>query len=53
MSASGGEPLAQPEFLSELMNELKDYHLCIETSVYADLEFFKSMIDKLDYSLQV
>lgn len=46
---SGGEPLAQPEFLFELIEELKDYHLCIETSGFASSETFKSVIDKLDF----
>ena len=45
---SGGEPLMQPEFLLELINELKDYHLCIETSGYAYSEIFKKVIDELD-----
>ena len=46
---SGGEPLAQPEFLLEIIEELKDYHLCIETSGFADSEIFKSIVDKLDF----
>ena len=46
---SGGEPLAQPKFLLELIEELKDYHLCIETSGYSTSEVFKSVIDKLDF----
>ena len=46
---SGGEPLAQPRFLLELINELKCYHLCIETSGYADSEIFKAVIDKLNF----
>lgn len=46
---SGGEPLAQPEFLLELIEELKDYHLCIETSGFATSEIFKKVIDKLDF----
>ena len=45
---SGGEPLAQPNFLLELIEELKDYHLCIETSGFADSEIFKKVIDKLN-----
>lgn len=45
---SGGEPLAQPVFLLELMEELKDYHLCIETCGFADSETFKKVISKLD-----
>ena len=46
---SGGEPLAQPEFLLELIEELKGYHLCIETSGFCDSEIFKSIIDKLNF----
>lgn len=46
---SGGEPLAQPEFLLELMDELKDYHLCIETSGYTDSKTFEKIINKLDF----
>lgn len=46
---SGGEPLAQPEFLLKLLEELKDYHLCIETSGYAKPYIFKSLIEKLDF----
>lgn len=46
---SGGEPLAQPLFLLELINKLKDFHLCIETSGYTDSTTFKKVIDKLDY----
>lgn len=46
---SGGEPLAQYKFLDELTDELKDYHLCIETSGYADKAVFKKIIDKLDF----
>lgn len=46
---SGGEPLAQPEFLLELIEELKDYHLCIETSGFCDSKIFKTIIEKLDF----
>ena len=46
---SGGEPLAQPKFLIELMDELKDYHLCIETSGYAKTEVFSEIAEKLDF----
>ena len=46
---SGGEPLMQPDFLLELMKELKDYHLCIETSGYAKSEIFKRVINELDF----
>ena len=46
---SGGEPLAQSAFLLELMEELKDYHLCIETSGFCESDTFKKVIDKLDF----
>ena len=46
---SGGEPLAQPQFLLELIKELKDYHLCIETSGFTDSETFKNVISQLDF----
>lgn len=46
---SGGEPLAQPKFLLELIDALADYHLCIETSGYANFSVFKSVIEKLDF----
>lgn len=45
---SGGEPLFQPDFLIELSENLKDYHLCIETSGYAEPEIFKSAVGHLD-----
>lgn len=46
---SGGEPLYQPDFLLELINELNDYNLCIETSGFASGEVFKAVTDKLDF----
>lgn len=46
---SGGEPLAQPEFLLSLMEELKNFHLCIETSGFASGEVFSQVIKKLDF----
>lgn len=46
---SGGEPLAQPQFLFALMEELKDYHLCIETSGCADTGTFEKALEKLDF----
>lgn len=45
---SGGEPLAQSDFLIELIDELKDYHLCIETSGFCNSQTFKKIIEKLD-----
>ena len=46
---SGGEPLMQPEFLLSLAEELKGFNLCIETSGYAQLDIFTSVIEKLDF----
>ena len=46
---SGGEPLFQPKFLIELINELKGCNLCIETSAYAPSEVFREVIKRLDY----
>lgn len=46
---SGGEPLAQPNFLLALLDELQEYHLCIETSGYADPKIFLGVIQRLDY----
>lgn len=46
---SGGEPLLQHEFLLELCSHLKGYHLCIETSGYADSEVFKKVVDTMDF----
>lgn len=46
---SGGEPLMQSSFLLELINELKGYHLCIETSGFAGSETFTAVIDKLQF----
>ena len=46
---SGGEPLMQHEFLLELADNLKGYHLCIETSGYADEEIFKKIVSKMDF----
>ena len=46
---SGGEPLAQPEFLLDLIEELKGDHLCIETSGFYDSKIFKNIIEKLDF----
>ena len=46
---SGGEPLAQPYFLLELIEQLGDIHTAIETSGYCDSEVFQSVVAKLDY----
>ena len=46
---SGGEPLAQPDFLFELIEQLNGYHLCIETSGYSNSDIFEKVINKLDF----
>lgn len=46
---TGGEPFAQPDFLLSVIGELSEYHLCIETSGYTDPEFFRMVIERLDY----
>lgn len=46
---SGGEPLAQSNFLIEIAGMLENYHLCIETSAYADKQTFDNVLDLMDY----
>ncbi len=46
---SGGEPLMQPGFLWEVIEELKEYHLCMETCGYAPEEIFQKMVRRLDF----
>lgn len=46
---SGGEPLAQPDFLLALAKELRPYHLCIETSGYAPAHIFKAVLSAVDF----
>lgn len=46
---SGGEPMMQPDFLIALCEELKRYHLCIETSGYTDSDTYKKVISALDF----
>ena len=41
--------MAQKDFLLALMNELRDYHLCIETSGYANPETFRQVLEKLSF----
>lgn len=53
VTASGGEPLAQPEFLRDLFKECKrrDIHTTLDTSGYAAAEVFDSVIDFVDLFL--
>lgn len=46
---SGGEPLAQSEFLIELAKQLKGFHLCIETSGFCDQETFEKVLKYIDF----
>ncbi len=46
---SGGEPLAQPDFLFALTDELKGHHLCIETCGHAHGEIFQKMLERMDF----
>ena len=50
---SGGEPLAQPEFLESLLDECrqKNLHICLDTSGYAPAEVFGSVVEKVDLFL--
>ena len=49
---SGGEPLMQAEFLLEVMDKLKDVHIAIQTSGYADSETYLKVIEKADFIMQ-
>ena len=51
---SGGEPLSQAEFLLWLIPLLKSggVHLAVETSGYADMETYRSVIAEMDFVYQ-
>ncbi len=49
---SGGEPLAQPEFLHALCRRLKPLHLAIETSGHAEPEAYRQMLEDVDFVFQ-
>lgn len=51
---SGGEPLSQAEFLLRLIPLLKSHnvHLAVETSGYADVETYRSVIEEMDFVYQ-
>ena len=46
---SGGEPLAQPAFLLELIRELSGFHLCVETSGFCEVKTFQTIVKQLDF----
>jgi pyruvate formate lyase activating enzyme len=48
ITISGGEPLAQPAFLFDLMDALNSIHLAVETSGYAEASVFESMRQRAD-----
>ena len=51
ITISGGEPLAQPEFLLSLLEELKPMHTAIETSGYGDSDVFEKTVALSDLML--
>ncbi len=51
ITISGGEPLAQGEFLIELLDELSVFHLVIETSGYGNKDTFLKVIERSDLIL--
>ncbi len=46
---SGGEPMAQGEFLLECLTLLRPMHRAVETSGYCDTAFFPEILRELDY----
>lgn len=48
---TGGEPLAQADFLCEVLDALSDVHTAIETSGYASEATFRRVLDRVDYLL--
>jgi len=51
ITISGGEPLAQPKFLLELIHALQSIHVAIETSGYTSCATFRSVVEKVDLVL--
>ena len=51
VTITGGEPLAQPAFLSELLRKLAPVHRAIETSGYASGEVFRRIVALTDLAL--
>jgi pyruvate formate lyase activating enzyme len=51
VTATGGEPLAQPEFLFDLLPRLKPLHTVIETNGYASPEIFRQAVGLTDLVL--
>ena len=48
---TGGEPLAQADFLCEVLDQLSGIHRAVETSGYGSEEVFKRGLERVDYVL--
>lgn len=51
VTLSGGEPLAQHEFLMDLLYKLKQLHTALDTSGHAPTEIFKEAVNQVDFVL--
>jgi pyruvate formate lyase activating enzyme len=51
ITISGGEPLAQPAFLFDLIEQLKPVNIAVETSGYAKPDIFQKMVSEVDLVL--
>lgn len=51
ITISGGEPLAQPAFLFDLLRHLKPLHIAVETSGYAREDTFLRMLSEVNLVL--
>ena len=51
ITISGGEPLAQPVFLFDLLKQLKPLHIAVETSGHASGSIFQKMVSMVDLVL--
>lgn len=51
ITISGGEPLAQPDFLFDLISHIKPIHVTIETSGYSSRKIFQRMVSEMDLVL--
>lgn len=51
ITITGGEPLAQPEFLFELISKLKPLNIAVETSGYAKKPVFSKLVEMADLIL--
>lgn len=52
ITVSGGEPLLQPGFVTELTRNLPGVHKVIQTSGYAKPEVYRQVIQEFDFILQ-